>query len=199
MNTCWSILIVHDRVGMKDTSGAIKTVIQDPLSMSCVEIEFRFITLEILFVYLSLVFLSIIYCICASSVCVCVFLIVLSFPLQLEKKCSMLFYLTVFRRFIFDDNINLIFIFLNFPFFSPFRILSPTTSAFLLALHSRFRLHTRDIRRVLIMLLDRWPLSWPFHEIPARSGTTYYVPGSSVLHGILRRSYPIEIVLMSWH
>jgi len=40
--------------------------------------------------------------------------------------------------------------------------------------------HMRDIRRVLIMLLDRWPLSSPFHEIPARGGTTYYVPGPSV-------------------
>lgn len=61
----------HDRVGMKDTSGAIKTVIQDPLSMSCVEIEFRFITLEILFVYLSLVsyLLSTVslLCVCSSS------------------------------------------------------------------------------------------------------------------------------------
>lgn len=42
------------------------------------------------------------------------------------------------------------------------------------------RPHTRDIRRVLIMLPDHWPLSSPFHEIPARGGTTYYVPGSSV-------------------
>lgn len=40
--------------------------------------------------------------------------------------------------------------------------------------------HTRDIRCVLIMLLNRWPLSSPFHEIPARGGTTYYVPGPSV-------------------
>lgn len=42
------------------------------------------------------------------------------------------------------------------------------------------RPHTWDIRRVLIMLLDRWPLSSPFHEIPARGGITYYVPGPSV-------------------
>lgn len=85
----------HDRVGMKDTSGAIKTVIQDPLSMSCVEIEFRFITLEILFVYLSLVS-YLLSTVSVPPLYVCVFLIVLSFPLQLEKKVQ---YVVLFNSF----------------------------------------------------------------------------------------------------
>lgn len=38
--------------------------------------------------------------------------------------------------------------------------------------------HQRDTRRVLIMPQDRSPLSWPFHETPARAGATYYVPAS---------------------
>lgn len=66
--------------------------------------------------------------------------------------------------------------------------------AFLLVARPR----TRDIRRVLIMLLDRWPLSSPFHKIPARGGTTYYVPGPSVPSHTRYSTaiVPIEIVLM---
>lgn len=58
----------------------------------------------------------------------------------------------------------------------PFLLFHPRLSLSLC--RSCFHLHMRDIRRVLIMLPDRWPLSSSFHKIAARGGTTYYVPGT---------------------
>lgn len=52
--------------------------------------------------------------------------------------------------------------------------------------------HQRDTRRVLIMPQDRSPLSWPFHETPARAGATYYMPAS--FRFVLLRP-PIVLVL----
>lgn len=59
------------------------------------------------------------------------------------------------------------------PSFLPF-LLRPRFVPFFLQRVS----HQRDTRRVLIMPQDRSPLSWPFHETPARAGATYYVPAS---------------------
>lgn len=83
--------------------------------------------------------------------------------------------LNSFDRLLLDAVVRVLHFFAVL-FASLFLFFHPHVFAFLLCFH----LHMRDIRRVLIMLPDHWPLYSSFHKIPARGyDTTYYVPGAS--------------------
>lgn len=167
-------------------------MIQDPLSQA--GIEFRFITCAFnsLFTYLSFVIWYIssayIYCIMCALKSSWIFTSLQSFfnTYNVISFPNTWIHLLLRRRI----NMKTIFTLLQVSLF--FRLFYSFTHA--IAFLFVARPHMWDIRRVLIMLLDRRPLSSPFHEIPARGGTTYYVPGAfrPVPHGIPRRSSPLR-------